>query len=142
MKTMDAETGRIMHSRDVTWHQPQEPLIYPAPTVGSEVPQPPSGTDTPDYVHIQPTPAATTAPAAAPVPALDNAAPAPRRNPTASVRDRVVRELGHEGDVRMPGRTRNASDAGVSTYYRPDVSRRFGARDSHPRGVRRGLPRA
>ena len=95
MKTMDAEAGRIVHSRDVTWHQPWEPLIYPAPTVGSEVPQSPSGADTPDYVHIQPTPAATTAPAAAPVSESDDAAPAPPRNPTSSIRDRVVRELGY-----------------------------------------------
>ena len=91
MKIMDAETGQIRHSRDVTWHQPREPLISPAPTVGSEVPPSPSGTATPDYIPIQPTPAATTAPAAAPVPASDNAAPAPPRNPTASIRDRVVR---------------------------------------------------
>ena len=106
VKIMDAETGRIVHSRDVTWHQPREPLISPAPTVGSEVHQSPSGTATPEYIHIQPAPAATTAPAAAPVPASDNVAPAPPRNPTAPIRDRVVRELGHEGDVRMPGRTR------------------------------------
>ena len=111
MKIMDAETGRIVHSCDVTWHQPREPLISPAPTVGSEVPQSPSGADTPDYVHSQPTPAATTAPAAAPVPASDNATPAPSRNPTASIRDRVVRELRHEGDVRMPGRTRDETRA-------------------------------
>ena len=32
MKTMDAEMGRIVHSRDVTWHQTREPLISPAPT--------------------------------------------------------------------------------------------------------------
>ena len=32
-KIMDAETGRVVHSRDVTWHQPREPLISPAPTV-------------------------------------------------------------------------------------------------------------
>ena len=38
-KVVDAETGRIVHSRDVTWHQPREPLISPAPTVGSGVPQ-------------------------------------------------------------------------------------------------------
>ena len=106
VKIMDAETGRIVHSRNVTWHQPREPLISPAPTVGSEVPQPPSGTDTPEYIHIQPDPTATTAPAAAPVPASDNAAPAPPRNPTGPIRECVVRELGHEGDVRMPGRTR------------------------------------
>ena len=108
---MDAETGRIVHSRDVTWHQPREPLISPAPTVGSGVPQSPSGADSPDYVYIQPTPAATTTPTAAPVPASDNAAPAPLRNPTASIPDRVVRELGHEADVCMPGRTRDETRA-------------------------------
>ena len=90
MKIMNAETGRIVHSRDVTWHQPREPLISPAPTVGSEVPQSPSGTATPEYIHIQPAPGATTSSAAAPVPTSDNAAPAPPPNPTASVRYRVV----------------------------------------------------
>ena len=84
---------------------------FPGPAVGSEVPQLPSGADTPDYVHIQSTPAATTAPSAAPVPASDNAAPAPPRNPTASIRDRVVRELGHEADVGMPGRTQGKTRA-------------------------------
>ena len=111
MKIMDAETRRIVHSRDVTWHQPREPLISPAPTVGSEVPQSPSGTATPEYIHTQPAPAATTASAAAPVPASDNAAPVMPRNPTASIRDRVVRELGHEGDVRMPRRMRGETRA-------------------------------
>ena len=111
VKIMDAETGRIVHSRDATWHQPREPLISPAPTVGSEVPQSPPGTATPEYIYIQPVPATTTAPAAAPVPASDNAAPAPPRNPTAPIRDRVIRELGHEGDVRMPGRTRGETRA-------------------------------
>ena len=106
LKIMDAETGRIVHSRDVTWHQPREPLISPAPTIESEVPQLPPGAATPEYIYIQPAPAATTAPAAALVPASDNAAPAPSRNSTEPIRDRVVQELGHEGDVRMPGRTR------------------------------------
>ena len=105
VKIMDAETGRIVHSRDVTWHQPREPLTSPAPTVESEVPQSPSGATTPEYIYIQPAPATTTAPAAAPVPASDNAAPAPPRNLTEPIRDCVVRELRHEGDVRMPGRT-------------------------------------
>ena len=111
IKIMDAETGRIVHSRDVTWHQPREPLISPAPTVESEVPQSPSGATTPEYIYIQPAPAATTAPAAAPVPASDNAALAPTRHATEPIRDRVVRELGHEGDVRMPGRTRGETRA-------------------------------
>ena len=109
LRIMDAETGRIVHSRDVSWHQPREPLISPAPTVGSGVPQSLSSADTPDYVHIQPSPTATTTPTAAPVLASVNAAPAPPRNPTASIPDRVVRELGHEADVRMPGRTRRES---------------------------------
>ena len=34
LKIMDAETGRVVHSRDVTWHQPRKSLISPAPTVG------------------------------------------------------------------------------------------------------------
>ena len=106
IKIMDANMGQIVHLRDVTWHQPREPLISPVPTVRSEVPQSPSGTATPEYIHIQLAPAATTVPTAATVPASDNAAPAPPRNPTALIRDRVDRELGHEGDVRMPGRTR------------------------------------
>ena len=104
-KIKDAETGRMVHSRDVTWHQPREPLISPAPTVESELPQSPSGAATPEYVYIQPAPTAITTPTAAPVPASDNAAPALPRHATEPIRDRVVRELGHEGDVRMPGRT-------------------------------------
>ena len=99
IKIMDAETGRIVHSRDVTWHQPREPLIFSAPTIESELPQSPSGAATPEYVYIQP------------VPASDNAAPAPPRHATEPIRDRVVRELGHEGDLRMPGRTRDETRA-------------------------------
>ena len=108
---MDAETGRIVHSRDVTWYQPREPLISPASTIGSGVPRSPSGAEMPDYVLIHPAPTATDRPTAAPVPASDNAAPAPLRNPTASIHDRVVRELGHEADVRMAGRTRGETRA-------------------------------
>ena len=111
VKIMDAETRRIVHSCDDTWHQPREPLISPAPTVESEVPQSPFGAATPEYIYIQPAPAATTAPAATPVPASDNAAPAPPQNPTEPIRDHVVRELGHEGDVRTPGRTRGETRA-------------------------------
>ena len=107
-KVMDAETGRIVHSRDVTWHQPREPLISPAPKVGSGVPQSPFDAEIPDYIHIQ---TATTTPPAAPVPAPDHAAPAPPRQSTAPLPDCVVRELGHEGDVRMPGRTRGETRA-------------------------------
>ena len=101
--------------------------------------------NTPDYVHIPPAPAATDTPSVAPVPASDDAAPAPLRNPPALIPDRVVRELGHETDVRMSGRTQGETRAmrgSPHAQHGPDVSCRFGARDSHPRGVRRGLPRA
>jgi hypothetical protein len=110
VKIMDAETGRIAHSRDITWHLPREPLIPPAPTVESEVSQSSSGAAEPAYIFIQPAPAATTAPAPAPVSAPD-APPAPPTNPAEPIRDRVVRELGHEGEVRMPGRTRGQTRA-------------------------------
>ena len=107
-KVMDAETGKIVQSRDVTWHQPREPLISPAPTVGSGVSQSPSDAELPDYVHIQ---TATTTPPAAPVPAPDHAAPTPPRQSTAPLPDRVVRELGHETDIHMLGRTRGKTRA-------------------------------
>ena len=107
-KVVDAETGRIVHSRDVTWHQPREPLISPAPTVGSGVPQSPSDAVLPDYVHIQ---TATTTPPAAPAPAPDHAAPTSLRQSTAPLPDRVARELRHETDIHMLGRTRGETRA-------------------------------
>ena len=129
-KVMDAETGRIVRSRDVTWHQPREPLISPAPTVGSGVPQSPSDAELPDYIHIQ---TATTTPPAAPVPAPDHAAPTPPRQSTAPLPDRVVRELGHETDIHMLGRTRGETRAmRESPQHGPDVPCRSGARDCHP----------
>ena len=117
-KIMDAETGRVAHSRDVIWHQPREPLIFPALTVRSGVPQPSSGAETPDYVYIQPTPSATATPAAAPVPASSIAAPAPLPNPPASIPDSAVVELRHKADVRMPGRTRGKTRAIKDSHHR------------------------
>ena len=114
---MNAETGRIVHLRDVTWHQSREPLISPAPTIGSGVPQSPSGAEMPDYVHIQPAPAATATPTAAPVPASANAAPAPPQNPPASIPECVVCKLGHEADVCMPGRTRGETRAMIESPH-------------------------
>ena len=109
---MNQSLSRPPKCIQLTPHEaPELAKLQAVPTVGSEVPQSPSGTETPDYIHIQPTPATTTAPATAPGPASDNAAPAPPRDPTASIRDHVVRELRHEGDVRMPGRTRGETRA-------------------------------
>ena len=106
-----------MHSHDVTWYQPREPLIFPAPTVRSGVPQSSSSAETQNYVYIQPTPAATASPAAAPVPVSAIAAPTPLPNPPASIPDRVVREMGHEADVHMPGRTRGETRAIRDSYH-------------------------
>ena len=123
-KIMHAETGRVVHSRDVTRHQPRKPFITSAPTVGSRVPYLSSGAETPDYVYIQPTPAATTTPAAtpataAPVPASAIAAlaPTPLSTPPASIPDRVVRELGPEADVRMTGCTRGETRAMRDSHH-------------------------
>ena len=85
-KIMDAETERVVHSRDVTWHQPRKPLISLASTVGSGVPHLSSGVKSSDYVYVQPIPAATAMSAAAPattelMPASPVAAPAPLPNP-------------------------------------------------------------
>ena len=114
---MDAETERVVHSRDVTWHQPREPLISTAPTVRSGVPQSLSGAETPDYVYIQPKPSATATPAAAPVPASAIAAPASLPNPPVSIPDRIVRELEYEADVRVPDRTRGETRAMRDPYH-------------------------
>ena len=121
-KIMDAETERVVHSRDVIWHQPREPLISLAPAVGSGMPHLSSGAETPDYVYILPTPVLTAMPAAAPatvapVPASAVAASAPLSNPPASVPDRVIRELRHEADVRMPGRTRGETRAMRDSHH-------------------------
>ena len=83
-----------------------------------------SGAEPPDYVYIQPTPAATVTPAAAPataapVPASAVTAPvpAPLSNPPASIPDRVVRELGHEADARMLKSSRGKTRAMRYSYH-------------------------
>ena len=123
-KIVDADTGRVVHSRNVTWYQPRELLISPAPTVGSGVSYLSTRAETLDYVNIQPTPAATATPpaapaTAAPVPALAVAAPAPAplSNLPASIPDRIDRKLGHEADVRMPGRMRGESRAMRDSHH-------------------------
>ena len=77
---------------------------FPGPVVGSGRPYRSFGAKTPDYVHIQPTPAANATLAAAP-------APEPLSNPPASISDRVLQELGHEADIRMPRRSRGKTRA-------------------------------
>ena len=122
-KIMNAETEMALHSRDVTWHELWESLTSPAPTVGSGVSNSSSGAETPDYVYIQPSPVATATPATAPAPAPATAVPvpalapppvfapaaAPPMNPPTPIPNRAVGELGHDADVRLPGRTRGGT---------------------------------
>ena len=139
-KITDVETGSIVHSCDVTWHQPREPLISPVPTAGLGVPQSPSGVETLDFVHIQTAPAAIATPTAAPVPASATAAPAPLpaplQNLSASIPDRIVCELGHEVDVRMPCCTRGDTSAmrdsphSMSLLYRAALAQGMATREA------------
>ena len=110
-KVVDAEVGRVVHSRDVTWHHPREPLISSSSTVGSGVPQSSSGAETPDYVYIHPAPTVTAMPAAGPVPASAIAAPAPLTNP------QHRGYMGHEADVHMPGRMRGETRAMWDSHH-------------------------
>ena len=50
LKVTDVEmgVGMVVYSRDVTWHQPWEPLVSPAPTVGARPSNPPCGTKIPE----------------------------------------------------------------------------------------------
>ena len=147
-KVMDAETGRIVHSSDVTWHQPREPLTPLAPTVGLGVPRSPSGAETPDYVHIQPAPAATATPTAAAGACVSYRHT--RAAPRAATKPLRLNSQSHCSRTGAQGRRayawlharRNARDEGVYLQHESAVSCRIGARDGHPRGVRRGLPRA
>ena len=123
---MEAKTRRVVYSLDVTWRQPREPLISPAPTVGSGVPHLSPGAETPDYMYVEPISAATAtraaAPAtAAPLPASAVAAPARLSNPPASTSDRVVRELWHKADVRMPGRKRGETREMRDSHHSMDL---------------------
>ena len=128
-KIMDPETGRVVHSRGVTWHQPRKQIISPAPKVDSAVPYLSFGAEQPGYVYIQPTPVATATPATAPAPApaavapvpasvVAAPAPAPPSNPPAPIPGRVIRELGHEADVCMPGRRRGETHAMRDSHNR------------------------
>ena len=75
-KLLDAETGKIIFSRDVTWHNPEAPLIPPATAVGNPPIEPPE-----DFYVPMPVPSVT-APAPAPVPPAPAPAPSPTPSPT------------------------------------------------------------
>ena len=142
-KIMDAATGRIAHSRDVTWHQPREPLISPAPTVRSGVPShravPKRRTTCIFSRYLQ------LLLCLLPRRCLRQPTPHPRRYnpPRLNSRSRCsgTRVRGRRAYAWSHAR-RNARDEGISPQHGSDVPCHIGARDGHPRGVRRGLPKA
>ena len=109
-RLLDAETGRVAYSRDVTWHHPEVPWINtPIRAAPSEPPRN-IYVPMPQYVPVaapSPAPVATpraSAPAAIPPPTRTSNSPAP-------IPPRVSRKLEHEGYVEMPGRTRGETRA-------------------------------
>ena len=111
-RLLDAETGRVAHSRDVTWHHPEAPWI---PTPIRAAP-----TEPPRDIYV-PMPQSVPVAASSPAPVATPPAPAPAAtlppppirtsNSPAPIPPRVSRELEHEGYVEMPGRTRGETRA-------------------------------
>ena len=126
-KLLDAETGKVAFSRDVTWHHPEAPLIPPETAVGKPPTAPPGDICVPIPTPIPsvtapapapvplapaPAPSPTPVPAPAPTPAPPTSPPPiPMSNSPAPIPPRVSRELAHEGYVEMPGRTRGETRA-------------------------------
>ena len=103
-RLLDEETGRVVSSRDITWHHPEAPWIAPVRKPPTEpqrdiyVPMPQSATPSPAPVTVPPTVPAPAA-RAAPAPASP---PVPVSKPPASIPPRVRHELEHEGYEEMP----------------------------------------
>ena len=125
-RLLNAETGRVAYSRDVTWHHLETPWITPIRAAPTEPPR--------DIYVPMPQSVPVAAPPPAPVatpPAPASAAtlpPPPTRtsNSPASISSRVSRELEHEGYVEMPGRTRG------ETLALRDASRDYAHRHRIP----------
>ena len=121
-KLLNAETGKVGFSRDVTWHHAEVSLILPATAVGNSptapredirvlMPTPVPSVAAPDPPPLPPSPAPTTTPTPVPAPAPTPASPTqsppiPMLNSPAPIPPRVSRELAHEGYVKMPERMR------------------------------------
>ena len=139
-KLLDAETGKVIFSRDVTWHHPEAPLIPPATAVGNPpiappeyiyVPMPVPSVAAPAPAPVPPAPAPAPSPRPVPAPAPTPATPTPpppkyMSNPPTQIPPRVSRELAHEGYVEVPGRTRG------KTCAMRDASRDYARRHSMP----------
>ncbi|CAM9373706.1 unnamed protein product, partial [Ascophyllum nodosum] len=141
-KLLNAETGKVVFSRNVTWHHPETPLIPPATAIGNPPTVPPEDiyvpmpTPVPSVTMPTPTPvppAPTPAPSPTPVPAPAPTPVPPTSSPPISMSNsptpippRVSRELAHEGYVEMPGRARG------ETRALRDASREYAHRHGLP----------
>ena len=104
-RLLDAETGRVAYSRDVTWHHPEVPWITtPIRAAPTEPPR--------DIYVPMPQSVPVAAPSPAPVATPPAPAPAATLSPTrtsnspAPISPRVSRKLEHDGYVETPGKTR------------------------------------
>ena len=116
-RLLDAETGRVFYSRDVTWAHPETPCITPLPAVPTEPPRDiyvplPQSVPVPSSAPFATPPAPAAAETLSPPPTSTSNSPAP-------VPPRVTRELEYEGYEKMPGRTRGGIHPlrGVSREY-------------------------
>ena len=141
-KLLDAETGKVVIWRDVTWHHPEAPLIPPADAVGNPptappgdiyvpMPTPMPSVAAPAHAPVPPTPAPAPSPTPVPAPAPTPAPPTspppiPMSSSPAQIPPRVSRELAHDGYVEMPGRTRG------ETRAMRDASREYARRHGMP----------
>ena len=121
-RLLDADTGRVAYSRDVTWHHPETPWITPIRAAPTEPPRDiyvPMPQSVPVAVP-SPAPVATS-PAPAPAETLPTP-PTPTSNSPASIPLRVSHELEYEVYVEMPrrkrGETRTLRDASRECAHR------------------------
>ena len=110
-RLLDAETGRVDYSRDVTWHHPETPWITPIRAAPTEPPR--------DISVPMPKSVPVAAPSPVPVATLSAPAPAeilpppltPTSNSPSPIPPRVSHELEYEGYMKMPGRMRGETRA-------------------------------
>ena len=110
-RPLDAETGRVTYSRDITWHHPETPWIISIRAAPTELPKDryvlipqsvPVAAPSPTPVAAPPAPAPATTLSPPPTPMPNSPAPIPLR---------VSRELEYGGYEEMPGRTRGETRA-------------------------------
>ena len=111
-RLLNAETGRVADSRDVTWHHPEAPWITTQIRAAPTEPPRDIYVPMPQDVPVAAPPPAPVATLPAPSPAATLPPPPTRTsNSLTPIPPRVSRELEHEGYVEIPGRTRGETRA-------------------------------